>query len=309
LGQNAPITIAPVITLSASGSFSLPVTVNDFNDIGALTLYLEYDPSVITYLNSYSANAALGSAFVAGSVAVSASKTCIVMQWFGFTGVTLSSGSVLCTLNFNFPGTSAASTALKWYDIGPSCEYTDGNGWILNDTPTSSFYLNGSVTFPLSANFIASDLLPPRNTTVSFTDQSSGNPTSWTWSFNRPTVVFVNGTTASSQNPQVQFTDGGLYTVTLVINRNSLSGSLTKTDYLRAGVAGVWTGNISSDWNTASNWDNYLLPGSLNDVVIPASAPNWPVYSGNLTIGVQCKSLNISGVNSKMTVTGILTIP
>jgi PKD repeat protein len=140
--------------------------------------------------------------------------------------------------------------------------------------------------------------------TVHFTDLTPGNATAWNWSFDRPGVVFVNGTNAASQNPQVQFTDGGLYTVTLVSSNAYCADSEIKTAYLRAGTAGVWTGNASSGWDTLSNWDNYLIPDSNTDIVIPTSASNWPVFNGDFIMGVTCKNLILSSTSSKITITG-----
>jgi PKD repeat protein len=284
----------------------MPITVNNFNDISAITLNLEYDSATIAF-TGFTANSVFGSAFQVGSnPGTGGSKKKITIGWFG-SGVNLPNGSAICTLNFTYVLPNAGASSLTWWDIGPSCEYSTSSG-VLVDTPTANYYKNGSVTFPLTANFIADNLSPPKNTTVYFTDLTTGGPTAWSWSFDRTSVLFVNGTSATSQNPQVQFTDGGLYTVTLVAYSGMLSNSTVKAGYLRAGISGVWTGTTSSEWNTLSNWDNYLLPVSTTNVIIPVSAPNWPVFTGNLTLGLHCATLFLSGINSRMTVTGILTI-
>lgn len=307
IALNAPVTYAPVITIASPGLISIPITTDNFTNIGAMTLNLAYDPAILVYQGTFTKNAVFNSSFVVGNNPGPGSSRLIYIGWFG-AGINLPNGSTICTLDFSYAIPTAATCALNWYDIGPSCEWTNGEGVLLNDLPASTYYYNGSVTMPLLANFSASNLTPPKNTTTLFTDLSNGG-TSWNWSFNRPGVVFVNGTSAASQNPQVQFTDGGLYTVTLVVYNGALSNSMTKPDYLRAGTSGIWTGNTSSDWNTMSNWDNYLTPTSSTDVIIPGAASNWPVYVGNLTLGTHCNSLLLSSVTSKMTITGILTIP
>jgi PKD repeat protein len=69
---------------------------------------------------------------------------------------------------------------------------------------------------PPVANFTASANNGCIGKVIQFTDLSTNNPTSWNWSFNPSTVTFVNGTSATSQNPQVQFNAAGFYDVTLV---------------------------------------------------------------------------------------------
>lgn len=50
--------------------------------------------------------------------------------------------------------------------------------------------------------------------------------------------------------------------------------------------AQLWTGSISSDWNTPGNWNPAGVPSIAGNVVIPGSvvSNNWPVFSGNVTI-------------------------
>jgi PKD repeat protein len=396
--RSAPVTIAPTIAVTATGPISIPITVNGFSTIGALTLNLEYDPAIITYQNTFTKNAVFGSTFLVGNVAGTGGKKVIVIQWYGGS-VNLADGSTLCTLNFTYPNPSLTGCALTWLDSGPSCEYTDWQGDVLIDIPGTGYYVNGRAAPPLvgvsvmaSANpicvttpvtytstptnggtspvfqwkvngsnvgtntttytyvpanndvitcvltssatfvsgnpatsapvtmavysqgamvadFTANKLAPPKNETVLLTDLSTGGPNSWLWSFDRPTVAFVNGTSASSQNPQVQFTDGGLYTVSLTVSSSCDTDGETKSGFLRAGISGLWSGSASGEWSVPSNWDNDLVPGSTTAVVIPASASHWPVFTGDLTIGVHCLSLTLNGATSQMTVNGNLVIP
>jgi PKD repeat protein len=63
--------------------------------------------------------------------------------------------------------------------------------------------------------------------TVSFTDESLYDPTSWLWEFEPNTVTFLEGTSESSQNPKVSFDIAGSYTVTLTAT--NANGSYLKT--------------------------------------------------------------------------------
>ncbi|MEI7980458.1 MAG: hypothetical protein WCI71_02325, partial [Bacteroidota bacterium] len=182
--------------------------------------------------------------------------------------------------------------------------------YTLTETVTATGCNNSnSVTVTVNptpvADFSANNLKPPLNTTVTFSDLSTGGATGWSWSFAPATVTFVGGTTATSQNPQVQFTAGGLYNVTLISSIGSCPNTMTKTGYIRAGTAGIWTGLTSVDWSIPSNWQNYLTPGSGDNIVIPPGVPNWPTVTGNLTQG---GSLSLTATTCNLTITGNLTL-
>ncbi len=56
-------------------------------------------------------------------------------------------------------------------------------------------------------------------------------------------------------------------------------------------TTGYWTGNVSSDWNTASNWCGGIPTPSTN-VVIPTGTPNSPNIASGTT--ADCNSLTIN---------------
>lgn len=393
--RGAPMTTAPAKTVTAMGSFTVPVTVNAFTSIKSLTLKLEYDPAVITY-QSYTKNAAFGSSFLVASQPGSGGKYVVVIQWYGSNPVTLANGSTLCTLTFNYISATYAATALTWFDDGPSCQYADGTGDVLIDLPANTYYVNGSVSPPvvsvsvvpsanpscegslvtftatpvnggtapsyqwkvngnnagtdnplfsclpvnsvavtciltssltfatgnpatsnavvmtviplIQADFVADKLTPEKNETVMLTSLPTGDAALWNWNFDRPDVIFVDGTNSSSENPKVMFTDGGLFTVTLTASNGCFSDTMVKNGYIRAGIPGLWSGVASDDWSDPSNWDNVLVPDSQTDVRIPGSSAVWPVFTGNFTVGINCRKLTIEGPSGRMTVTGNLVI-
>ncbi|MBN2172896.1 MAG: PKD domain-containing protein [Bacteroidales bacterium] len=120
-----------------------------------------------------------------------------------------------------------------WQSNG-STSATQLKPW-LDPTNTGVTYLDGwdpNANIPPVANFQADNTAPGIGQTVNFTDLSSEDPTSWSWSFNPSTVTYVGGTSSSSQNPQVQFNNLGYYSVTLVAGNAYGSDSETKNNYI-----------------------------------------------------------------------------
>jgi PKD repeat protein len=58
------------------------------------------------------------------------------------------------------------------------------------------------------ANFTANPTSGYKPLTVTFTDNSTGSPTSWSWSFG-------DGNTSTVQNPQHEYVSAGNFTVNL----------------------------------------------------------------------------------------------
>jgi hypothetical protein len=291
-----PVTMAPIISTCPATTISVPVTIINFNNIGGISLTLNYDAAVLQY-QGVTLNPA-----ISGSLTNGNNPGVFILSYICDPGINLADNDVLFTLEFAYTGLPAGGTfPVTWAETPPEAnEYSSPEGIPYIKDPFGAYFINGSVTInpalcaPLIADFTVDNTTPPKNTTVQFTDQSTGGPTSWEWSFDRPTVVFVNST-AYSQNPQVQFTEGGLYTVTLVVHNAYFTDTKVKTGYIRAGIAGLWTGTTSSDWFSDTNWDNILVPDNSTDVVIPPAAPHWPVFIGEFIMGTQCRHLTLQG--------------
>jgi PKD repeat protein len=223
------------------------------------------------------------------------------------SGYSIPDDSVFFSITFLYNG---GTGSISWIDNGPTCEFTGPfpDFIVLNDIPTSKYYINGNVLPSLVANFSSSTLQPGISDTVYFTDLSTGGPDGWIWNFLPDSVLFVNGTTQNSQNPVVTFISNGAYSVSFKVSNSSCSSILNRDNYLHVGTPGLWTGNESTDWNNPGNWHNGLVPGATIAVLIPSWSLNWPEYLENLTIGVQCFNLTIES-NGQMTVAGDLIIP
>ena len=78
---------------------------------------------------------------------------------------------------------------------------------------------------PPVAAFTASQISIYENENVSFTDQSTNNPSSWSWNFG-------DGGTSTQQHPDHTYTTQGIYTVSLTVTNSNGSDTETKSDYI-----------------------------------------------------------------------------
>jgi PKD repeat protein len=126
--------------------------------------------------------------------------------------------------------------------------------------------IDQSVLAPL-ANFSATPVSVCVNGSTQFTDLSTFNPTSWSWSF-----PGGNPSSSSAQSPIVTYNNPGTYPVTLVATNAAGSGTTTRTSYITVGGAqtlpyvegfipnvflpsgwtGVNVGNQSAYWNRSA---------------------------------------------------------
>ena len=110
------------------------------------------------------------------------------------------------------------------------------------------------------ANFSASATNVTPGTTVSFTDLSSGIPTSWSWSVSPATGwSYAAGSTATTQNPQIVFNTVGQYTISLTATNAQGSDIETKNNYI---VVAAMTGPCTAD----GVCDEYINNVNLNTI-------------------------------------------
>lgn len=153
------------------------------------------------------------------------------------------------------------------------------------------------------ADFSASPLSGCAPLTVNFTDQSTGEVTSWSWDFG-------DGGTSTEQNPSHDYTTAGTFTVALTVTGPGGSDTETKTDYITVGETPVADFNADqtsgscpltvtyTDASTGNptSW-NWSFPGGD-----PASAtgqgPHSVTYNDGGTYSVTLDVSNDCGTNS-----------
>ncbi|MEZ5082647.1 MAG: PKD domain-containing protein [Bacteroidales bacterium] len=152
-----------------------------------------------------------------------------------------------------------------------------------------------SATDPPVAEFSASTTTPTIGSDVLFTDQSLNIPSSWSWSFTPNNVVYINGTNANSQNPQVQFTDLGSYTVALAVSNAYGNDIETKVNYINViscvycdagGTNGTeeWVSNVTFNTinNSSTAGSGYTDYTAISTDVDPGSVHNIAISCGSI---------------------------
>lgn len=128
-----------------------------------------------------------------------------------------------------------------------------------NESGTNSIDIDDFITvgseFVPEVDFVADQESFCSGATVAITDLSTACPMEWEWTFEPSTVTFVNGTSASSQNPEVTFDESGVYTVTLKSTNINGDGTATKEDYLYAGGRPLpFLEDFEQESETLSGW-------------------------------------------------------
>lgn len=110
---------------------------------------------------------------------------------------------------------------------------------------------------PPSSDFNASATQICGGEVVTMNDASQFGPANWNWSITPATHTYVNGTSNSSQNPQVLFNAAGTYSVQLITGNQYGFDTLVKANYVTV-VAGA-TLPITEDF------ESFATCGTNND--------------------------------------------
>lgn len=112
---------------------------------------------------------------------------------------------------------------------------------------------------------------------IIFTNNSDYSPTSWTWTISPATFNFLNSTNANSENPEVEFTTAGTYTISLTANNANGSDLETKTNYITVSSSST-ANNFEDDFESYASCATTSNCGTTNCAIVG----NW----NNLANGV-----------------------
>jgi PKD repeat protein len=143
------------------------------------------------------------------------------MSFGTFSGTWTISGNTITSSGIS-PG--ACGTYIQTATV--SCN--EMNGTIRSTLGSSgTFYFKRTSGFPevVGAGFTADLTSGPISLTVNFTDQSTGDITSWSWDFG-------DGATSTEQNPSHTYTDAGTYTVSMAVTGPCGSDTEVKANFI-----------------------------------------------------------------------------
>jgi PKD repeat protein len=144
-----------------------------------------------------------------------------------FTNQSQNAQSYVWTLTGGTPSSSTLTNpSVKYNTAGTysvSLKATNETG---SDTHTKTSLITVKPA-PVKAAFTASVTTVTEGMSVTFTDLSANNPTSWVWAFDGGTP-----STSTAKNPKVTYNNPGIYNVTLKVANEYSNDQLTQTGYI-----------------------------------------------------------------------------
>ncbi|HPD24184.1 MAG TPA: PKD domain-containing protein [Bacteroidales bacterium] len=227
------------------GKFSIHWETNGTTNDRRLRPWLDPQGTNPTTLPGYDPNATAGDPPVAdfvgnpttvtagGTVSFTDLSTNNPTSWsWSFPGGTPNSSTQQNpTITYNTPGTYSVTLTA-----------TNAHG---NDQEVKNNYITVVSAGSLVADFVGNPTNINPGETVSFTDMSVGNPTSWSWTFQGGTPA-----TSTQQNPTVTYPNPGVYSVTLTISDGTNNDTKVRSNYIT--VAGGSGGDLVANFVASS---------------------------------------------------------
>jgi secreted PhoX family phosphatase len=190
----------------------------------------------------------------------------------GATSNSAVSGTV--TIPTGVTGTTRMRVSMKYNGASTACEnFQDGEveDYTVNIT-------TGGGTPPTAA-FVADRTTITAGQSVAFTNQSTNNPTSYTWSFN-------GGSPANSTatNPVVTYNTAGQFAVTLTANNPYGNDTETKTAYItvNAPTGGCEKISCFTSISPTSQTSRFILPSSHRFQMLMQQGDSYTTGGGNV---------------------------
>jgi PKD repeat protein len=208
-----------------------------------------------------------------------------------FTAYPVAGGVPLTT---TFTDQSQAATTYLWnFGDGqtstlknPAHTYTAMGTYTVTLTATNQFgsdnevktnYITVTTPQPPIADFVASATDITINNSITFTDRTLENPTSWSWTFEGGTPA-----TSTAQNPSVLYTTPGTYDVTLVVSNPQGNDTEAKLNYINVSEIPYCT---TQGTTYSMEWIARVIVGTMDNSSGAAGYTDFTNITCNLTGG------------------------
>jgi PKD repeat protein len=282
-----------------SNGYSAILGIEDH--INDMTPYYHLTSDTVSTLNwIYYTNYAKASVGMASHLALRDDGT-IIANFSGSPTI----GAVPLTVNFTDLSIGATSWSWNFGDSGtstlknPSHTYTSTGLYTVtltasnasgSDVMTKTDYI--TVTPPAApvAGFTASATNITVGNSVAFTDQSTNNPTSWSWTFEGGTPA-----TSTAQNPTVTYNTPGVFDVTLIASNAQGNDTEAKVDYINVSEVPYCASQGS---NYSMEWIARVQVGTLDNSSGAAGYTDFTSITCNLTGGTSANVTLTPGFSS-----------
>ena len=125
-------------------------------------------------------------------------------------------------------------------------------------SPDPHTFVVGPPPQPPAADFSADNTSIMEGNSVQFTDLSTNDPTTWSWSFTGGTP-----STSSEKNPTVTYAGQGTYTVALTVTNAAGNDTETKVDYITVVPPSACLGDITNAGFETGNTSGWTVSGDV----------------------------------------------
>jgi hypothetical protein len=257
--QVAPVTTAGNISgCKGTTCVAIPVTVNGYTSITAMSLRMEFNSAVMTFCSYASINPQLSGFTYGPPTLVSGTTYKLIVTSTNVTPLTLANGAKLFDVKFNLVSGNGSLSFNNSSNGGSDCEYANAAGVPLTDVPTANFYHNATVTvFPLPVPSVSGNASVCINNMETYFTETGMTGYNWT----------INGGNISS----------GQGTSTVQVNWNATGAHWIAVNYVNASGC------------TAS------APTTYSVTVNPATVPGNVSGGSTIPFGYSTDSLKLNG--------------
>lgn len=187
-------------------------------------------------------------------------------SFYGFNWILVTECDIkIRTIDTQSPNSVVENAPGAYFNVDPTF---DAVTW--EPTGAGSGVRTIALCYPPEADFSGTPTSIFTGQSVSFTDLSSQNPTSWSWDFG-------DGNNSTQQNPSHTYTAPGVYTVSLTASNADGSGTETKVDYITVVNPTAPTADFSGTPTTVT------VGGSVDFTDLSTGVPsgwNWTFTGG-----------------------------